>query len=84
MSTLTVHFQDTGLQRIVEIARQLGSSVDDFVASAALEKASAIAEMDVLKRDSALASREAFDDALNAVRALNTPADPGDEMPEMP
>jgi len=83
MSTLTLQLPESGLQTITRIARDCGESVDSFIASAAMEKAAAFAELSELKRRVGKVTRQDFDEALNAIRATNAPPLPGDEMPQI-
>ncbi|MFN7564241.1 MAG: toxin-antitoxin system HicB family antitoxin [Prosthecobacter sp.] len=83
MSTLTLQMPESGLQTITRIARECGESVDHFIASAAMEKAAAFAELSELKSRVGNVTRQDFDEALRAIRATDAPPLAGDEMPKL-
>ena len=82
MSALTIELPDSLCAKIRELADQDGVSVNQFLASAAAEKVSALLTEDYLRSEAALGNREDFEKALR--KAPGLPPDPGDELPDSP
>lgn len=82
MSALTIELPDSLCAKIRELADQDGVSLDQFMASAAAEKVSALLTEDYLRSEAALGNREDFEKAMR--KAPGVPPDPGDELPGSP
>ena len=67
MSTLTIQLPESLRKNIEAIAAQEGSSVSQFLASAAGEKLAAVLTTDYLKSEAAAGRREDFDRYLASV-----------------
>lgn len=78
MSALTIQLPDSILRMAASLAKREGVSLDQFMASAASEKVSAMATPDFLEQEAALGSREDFERVLRKV--ADAPPEPGDEL----
>lgn len=79
MSTLTFHLPDSVRAQVEELARRDGITVDQFLASAAAEKVSALKGVEYLESLAGQANRSDWDFVLSRVPAR--PPLPGDEWP---
>ena len=79
MSTLTVHLPDSIRAEIEALALRDGVSADQFMATAAAEKVSALRMLDFLREEAAAGREEDWDFVLSRVPAR--PPLPGDELP---
>lgn len=79
MSTVTVQLPNSLHRKIIELAQADGTSVEQFLATAAAEKMAALLTVDYLRREAALGSRADFDRVLSMVPSV--PPEPGDELP---
>lgn len=77
MSTVTIQMPDGLAQRLAEVARAEGVTLDQFLASAASEKLSAWLTLDYLRQRAAHARREDFIAFLD--QSPHVPPMPGDE-----
>ena len=80
MSTLTIQLPDSIRAQVEELARRDGITADQFLATAAAEKVSALRTVDFLKAEAAQGRAEDWDFVLSRVPAR--PPLPGDELPE--
>jgi uncharacterized protein (DUF1778 family) len=64
---------------IEELAKKDGTTINQFIVSAAAEKMSALNTAEFFARRGAKANLQAFDRIMN--RKSGQPPDPGDEMP---
>jgi len=64
MSVITLELPNSLHKKLEELARNGGFSVEQFLASAASEKVSAMLQLDFLENEAQLGSGEAFDDYL--------------------
>ena len=78
MSALTIQLPDSVLHMATKLALRDGVSLDQFMASAAAEKVSAMAAPSFLEQEAALASREDFKQVLRKIK--DAPPEPGDEL----
>ncbi len=67
MSTLSLRLPDSVHEKIKEFAKAEGISINQFIASAAVEKISAFATVDYLAKRAKKANKENFRTALNAI-----------------
>jgi uncharacterized protein (DUF1778 family) len=67
MNALTIRLPDSLHQTIKKLAKREGCSVNQFLASAAAEKMSALLTLDHLRAEAAGAKREDFESFLGAV-----------------
>lgn len=67
MNALTIRLPDTIHQTIKKLAKREGCSVNQFLASAAAEKMSALLTLDYLRAEAAEGRREDFETFLAAV-----------------
>jgi hypothetical protein len=67
MSALTIRLPHSTHAKIRELAVRDGVSVNQFIASAAAEKLSAVMTLDHLRQEAALGKRQDFEHFLNAV-----------------
>lgn len=67
MSTMSVRLPSSLHQRLREYAEKEGVSINQFIASAALEKLSALSTEECLEARAAKGSREQFESALDQV-----------------
>ena len=67
MNALTIRLPDSLHQTIKKLAKREGCSVNQFLASAAAEKMSALLTLDYLRAEAAGAKREDFESFLAAV-----------------
>ena len=67
MNALTIRLPDSIHQAIKKLAKREGCSVNQFLASAAAEKMSALLTLDYLRAEAAAGRREDFDEFLAAV-----------------
>ena len=67
MSTLSLRIPKSIHEQIRQLAKREGISINQFVASAAAEKMSALLTEEYIKRRSKRASREEFQSVLNKV-----------------
>lgn len=79
MSTLTIQLPDSIRAQVEELALRDGITADQFLATAAAEKVSALRTVDFLKAEAAQGRQEDWDFVLSRVPAL--PPLPGDELP---
>ena len=79
MSTLTFRLPDSVRAQVEELARRDGITVDQFLASAAAEKVSALKGVEYLESLAGQANRADWDFVLSRVPAR--PPLPGDEWP---
>ena len=79
MSTLTIHLPESIRAQVEELARRDGISADQFLATAAAEKVSALRTLDFLRAEAAQGRAEDWEFVLNRVPAR--PSLPGDELP---
>jgi hypothetical protein len=77
MSALTIQLPDSVVRMASQLAVRAGVSLDQFMASAAAEKVSAMAAPDFLELEASLASREEFERVLRKV--AEAPPELGDE-----
>ena len=80
MNTLTLHLPPSLYAKIKELAEADGISVDQFLATAAAEKAAALLTASYLKQEAARGRREDFETVLNSVPAV--PPDEQDRVKE--
>ena len=78
MSTLTIHLPDSIRAEAESLSRRDGISLEQFLATAAAEKVSALKTVDFLREEAAQGSKEDWDFVLSRVPAH--PPLPGDEM----
>ena len=78
MSTLTVQVSESLARQVREYADKEGLTVDQWVASAAAEKLSALVKIDDLRQRAIGAKREDFTAFLDA--SPDVPPLPGDEL----
>jgi hypothetical protein len=78
MSTVSFHLPDSLHERIKELARKDGISVDQFLATAAAEKMASLMTVDYLEERAKRGSRGKFRKILD--RVPDVPPDPGDEL----
>ncbi len=78
MSALTIQLPASLHGKIAELARNEGVSVEQFVATAAAEKMSALLTEIYLRREASLGSRADFDRVLRKVP--NVPPEPHDKI----
>lgn len=64
MSVITLELPNSLHKKLEELARNGGFSVEQFLASAASEKVSAMLQLEFLENEARLGSKEAFDDYL--------------------
>lgn len=67
MSAITVELPNSLRKKLEELAKKEGFSLEQFIASAASEKLSAMLQMDFLEDEARKGSREAFEKFLAAV-----------------
>jgi len=79
MSTLTVQLPDSIRAQIDALAREDGVSPEQFLATAAAEKVSALRTVEFLRAEAAKGRREDWDFVLDRVPARRPW--PGDEVP---
>jgi hypothetical protein len=79
MSELTIQIPDSLRERIEKLAAEDAVSLNQFIASAVAEKASAIETGAYLKRRLRRVTREEFEEALSQIPSR--PPLPGDELP---
>ena len=79
MSTLTIQLSDSMHAEVEALARRDGISADQFLATAAAEKVSALRTVEFLKNEAAQGRREDWNFVLERVPAR--PPLPGDELP---
>ena len=79
MSTFTIQLSDSMRAEVEALARRDGISPDQFLATAAAEKVSALRTVEFLKNEAAQGRREDWDFVLERVPAR--PPLPGDELP---
>ena len=80
MSTLTIQLPDSIRAQVEELAQRDGITADQFLATAAAEKVSALRTVDFLKAEAAQGRGEDWDFVLSRVPAR--PPLPGDELPQ--
>ena len=80
MSAITVQFPDSLHRSIKALAEREGYSVDQFLATAAAEKMSALMTVNYLQREAAQVNREDFERFLAAVPRREP--DENDRLPE--
>jgi hypothetical protein len=79
MSQLTIQLPESWHGQLRELAAREGVSVEQFIASAAAEKLSAVLSNGFLRHEAALGSREEFDRIM--AKLPKVPPEPGDELP---
>ena len=67
MSTISLRLPDSLHNKVKEIAKKEGISINQFIASAVSEKMSAFATEDYLERRAERANREKFEEALSQI-----------------
>lgn len=77
MSTVTIQIPDSRMQQLAEYAAREGISVDQLLASAAVEKLSALMTVEHLRERARRAKKEDFLAFLDA--SPDVPPVPGDE-----
>jgi len=77
MSTLTIQLPDSIRAQVEELALRDGITADQFLATAAAEKVSALRTVDFLKSEASLGREEDWEFVLSRVPAR--PPLPGDE-----
>lgn len=77
MSAITLELPNSLHKKLEELARNGGFSVEQFLASAASEKVSAMLQLDFLENEAQLGSQTEFEDYLAAVPNLE-PRHPND------
>lgn len=82
MGALTIRLPHSVHERIKELARQDGISLNQFIASAAAEKLAALQTLEHLRREAAQGRREDFERWLSLVP--DAPPAAGDERPDPP
>ena len=80
MSVLTIQLPQSLHGKIAELARAEGISVEQFIATAAAEKMSALLTEDYLRREAGLASCADFERVLRKVP--DTPPESHDQLPK--
>ena len=78
MSTLSLRIPDSLHQRIRELARQDGISIDQFISTAAAEKMAALLTVEYLESRAAKGDTSLYLAALDSVP--DSPPVPGDEI----
>ena len=78
MSSLTIQLPESVRAQVEELAQRDGITVDQFLATAAAEKVSALRTVDFLKGEAAAGRAEDWDFVLSRVTAR--PPLPGDEL----
>ena len=79
MSSLSVRLPDSLHDKVRELARQDDVSINQFIATAVAEKASALLTVDYLEQRARRADPDLFDRVLR--RVPDVPPLPGDELP---
>ena len=79
MSRLSVRLPDSLHDKVRELARRDGVSINQFIATAVAEKASALLTIDYLKQRARRVDSELFGRLLS--RVPDVPPLPGDELP---
>lgn len=79
MSTLTIQLPDSIRAEAESLSRRDGISLEQFLATAAAEKVSALKTVDFPREEAAQGTKEDWDFVLSRVPAR--PPQPGDEMP---
>ena len=69
MSTLNIRLPDSMHEKIKELAKKEGVSMNQLINSAVSEKLSALMTVEYLKKRGELSSREKFEDVLSKVPA---------------
>jgi hypothetical protein len=77
MSAVTVELPDALYKKLEELATREGFSLEQFLASAAAEKLSAMLQAEFLEREAGLGTREGFEKVLAAVPDVE-PENPDD------
>ena len=67
MSTISLRLPDSLHNKVKEIAKKEGISINQFIASAVSEKMSAFVTEDYLERRAERANREKFEEALSQI-----------------
>lgn len=67
MSAITLELPNSLHKKLEELARNGGFSVEQFLASAASEKVSAMLQLDFLEKEAQLGSQKEFEAYLSAV-----------------
>lgn len=80
MTALTIRLPNSVHQKIKELAARDQISVNQFIASAAAEKMSAVLTLDYLRNEAAQGNRDAFVRYLDM--AADSPAVDGDTLPK--
>lgn len=80
MNALSVELPESLYRKVVELARNDGISVEQFIATATAEKMSALLTEDYLRKEAALGSRADFERVLRKVP--DAPPEPDDELPK--
>ena len=79
MSSLSVRLPDSLHDKVRELARRDGVSINQFIATAVAEKASALLTVDYLEQRARRADPDLFSRLLS--RVPDVPPLPGDELP---
>lgn len=80
MSTITVGLPEPVQRRIAALAAEHGFSVEQFIASAAMEKLASFRTIEYLREEAAKGRREDFDNYLAAVP--HREPDEADRLPD--
>lgn len=78
MSALTIQLPETLHGKLAALAKAEGVSVEQFIATAAAEKMSALLTEDYLRKEAALGSRQDFESILKKVP--DVPPEPHDRI----
>ena len=73
MSAITLELPNSLHKKLEELANNGGFSVEQFLASAASEKLSAMLQLDFLEKEAQLGSQKEFEDYLAAVPDVEPP-----------
>ncbi len=67
MNTVSVRLPDSLHRKVVEVSREDGISIDQFISTAVAEKLSALMTVDYLRQRAERSSKEAFEKALSEI-----------------
>lgn len=80
MSTLSLRLPKSLHEMVRELAKREGVSINQLIATAVAEKASALATVEYLEERAARGSREKLDRVLDKVRAKDREPEPEDRL----
>lgn len=83
MHSVTIQVTDDYLRRATVLAAQHGLGLEAFIAQAVVTVVTETERIEFLRSRVENASKEEFDAVMNKVREMDTPPDPGDEMPNL-